>query len=269
MRRWKPTGPMGSCPFRSWPVQATVKTGAIDPLAELAELAREFETWLQVDGAYGLFGILDPRVAHLYEGLPRADSVAVDPHKWMASPIGCGAVYVRDAALLARAFTTEPADYLEGSASATPRSSFDGLGVPYHHFGFEHSAPPRGVLVWAILREIGASGMRERVIRHNGFARHLAAKVEADDRLELLMTPVLSVCCFRYRSRDLTEDQLDDINSEIVGQLLQEGVHVPSTTRVRGRLAIRPCYINPRTGLAEVNELADRVRELGDRLSGH
>jgi aromatic-L-amino-acid decarboxylase len=192
----------------------------------------------------------------------------VDPHKWLAAPLGCGAVYVRDKALLARAFTQEPAAYMgeEGQALEI-QSPFDDLGEPpYYHFSVEHSAPSRGVRVWAILKEIGAEGMRERVIRHNDFARHVAARVEADDRLELLAAPILSICCFRYRAPELKDEQLDDFNAEIVHRLYAGGAYVPSTTRVAGRLAIRPCYINPRTSLAQVDGLVDQVREIGDAL---
>lgn len=246
----------------------TVNTGAIDPIEEMAELAAEFETWLHVDGAYGLFGRLDPRVAPLYRGLEKADSLVVDPHKWLGAPVGCGAAFVRDRALLGRAFTTEPADYLEGAASTGEvLSPFDHFGELYHNLNVEQSAPSRGVLVWAILKEIGAEGMRQRVIRHNDFARHLAARVEDDPRLELLAEPTLSICCFRYHRSDLTEPELDELNNEIARRLRAEGDYVPSTTRVGGRLAIRPVYINPRTTIAEVAGLANRVREIGDSLT--
>jgi aromatic-L-amino-acid decarboxylase len=194
--------------------------------------------------------------------------VAVDPHKWLAAPIGCAAAFVRDRELLARAFTTEPADYLEGAIGAPEcRSPWDSLGEPYHHFAVEHSAPSRGVRVWAILKEIGAEGMRERVVRHNDFARHVAARAEYEPRLELLMAPVLSICCFRYRPPGAGELGLDDLNERIVNELHAESVYVPSTTRVGGTLAIRPCYINPRTTLADVDGLVDRVLELGDALA--
>jgi aromatic-L-amino-acid decarboxylase len=246
----------------------TVNTGAIDPIDQMAEIASRYDTWLHIDGAYGLFGALDPRVAPLFRGLERADSAAVDPHKWLAAPMGCGAAFVRDRALLGRAFTTEPAEYLEGAVGTSEvQSSFDDLGEPYHHFGVEHSAPSRGVQVWAILKEIGAEGIRERVIRHNDFARHLASRVEEDDRFELLAAPTLSICCFRYRSPQMEETELDELNAEIARRLHADGRYVPSTTRVAGKLAIRPCYINPRTSLAEVDGLADRVREIGDALT--
>lgn len=246
----------------------TVNTGAIDPIEQLADLAQEYGVWLHVDGAYGLFGLLDPRVAPLYRGLERADSVAVDAHKWLATPVGCSTAYVRDRALLARAFTNEPADYLDAAMEeGGAQSPYDDLGVPYLHYGVEHSAPSRGVLVWAVLKEIGTRGVRERVVRHNDFARHLASRVEGDDRLELLAAPTLSICCFRYRVPQMGAEGLDDLNAEIVRRLHIEGKHVPTTTRVAGRLAIRPCYINPRTTLAEVDDLADRVRGLGDSLA--
>ncbi len=246
----------------------TVNTGAIDPIAELADLADKRGVWLHVDGAYGLFGKLDDRVAHLYEGLERAGSVAVDPHKWLAVPLGCGATFVRDRALLGRAFSLEPAEYLEGAASTGEvRSTFDEFGDLYHDFNVEQSAQSRGVTVWAALAEIGAAGMRERVRRHNDFARHLAERVRVDERLELLGPPTLSICCFRYRCPGLDEGTLDSLNTEIARRLRAETPYVPSTTRVRGRLAIRPCYINPRTTTAEVDGLADAVRRIGEELS--
>lgn len=245
----------------------TVNTGAVDPIAPMAEIAAAYNTWLHVDGAYGLFGKLDARVAALYRGLERADSITVDPHKWLAAPVGCGAVFVRDRALLERAFTLEPATYLEGAASrGEVESPFDHFGELYHNFNVEQSAPSRGVLVWAILQEIGAEGMRARVVRHNSFARHLAARVMADDHLELLAMPTLSICAFRYYAPHLEESVLDQLNQEIARRLRAEGKFVPSTTKVAGKFALRPCYVNPRTTLAEVDGLAGRVREIGDEL---
>jgi aromatic-L-amino-acid decarboxylase len=248
----------------------TVNAGTIDPIEPLADLADEYGAWLHVDGAYGLFGRLDDRVADRYEGLGRAGSVAVDPHKWLATPLGVGAVFVRDRGILGRAFTLEPAEYLEGAvvdAAADLSSPFDSFGELYHDFNLDQSAPSRGVMVWAVLREIGASGMRERVRRHRDFARHLADLVEADDRLELLAEPVLSICCFRYRPAGTAEVDLDGLNVEIARRLRAETHLVPSTTRIGGELAIRPCYINPRTTVGEVEGLAASVRRFGDELT--
>jgi aromatic-L-amino-acid decarboxylase len=246
----------------------TVNTGAIDPIAELATIADEREIWLHVDGAYGLFGRLDDRVAPLYEGLERASSVAVDPHKWLAVPLGCGATFVRDRALMGRAFTLEPAEYLEGAASPGEiGSAFGEFGDLYHDFNVEQSAQSRGVTVWAALAEIGRDGMRARVRRHNDYARQVERRVRADPRLELLAPATLSICCFRYRAPDMTDDGLDRLNGKLAQRLRDETPFVPSTTRVGGRLAIRPCFINPRTTLAEVDGLVDAVTRIGDELS--
>jgi aromatic-L-amino-acid decarboxylase len=246
----------------------TVNTGAIDPIGELLTLARERGIWLHVDGAYGAFGVLDDRVAPLFAGMEQADSVAVDPHKWLAVTVGTGAVFVRDRARLGRAFTLEPAEYLEGAASeGEPESPFDDFGDAYHDFNLEQSAPSRGVAVWAVLLEIGADGMRERITRHLDYARHVADRVRADARLELLSEPVLSICCFRYRAKGLDDVALNALNARIAKQLHAQTPYVPSTTMVHGRFAIRPCYVNPRTTLADVDGMVDAARRIGDALA--
>jgi aromatic-L-amino-acid decarboxylase len=254
----------------------TVNTGAVDPLADIVQVCREEGVWLHVDGAYGGFGILDPDVAPLFDGLREADSVAVDPHKWLAVPVGCGATFVRDRAVLGRALTLEPAEYLEGSAGKGDSigSQFDGLGYLFHDFTIEQSARSRGVTVWAALNEIGLEGMRARVVRHNSYARHLARLVEASPVLELLAPVTLSICCFRYVPTDLRdagdrgeagdrEELLNALNREIIVRLHREHHHIPSSTEIDGRLAIRPCYINPRTSLSDVAGLAEAVERIG------
>jgi aromatic-L-amino-acid decarboxylase len=121
--------------------------------------------------------------------------------------------------------------------------------------------------VWAVLLEIGAEGMRDRVTRHLDFARRVAERARADDRLEVLSEPVLSICCFRYRAPGRDDAALNDLNARLAQRLRAETPYVPSTTMVHGRFAIRPCFINPRTTLAEVDGMVDAVRRIGDALS--
>jgi aromatic-L-amino-acid decarboxylase len=170
---------------------------------------------------------------------------------------------------MGRAYTLEPAAYLEGSIGNQPDvdSPFDGFGEVLHEFNLDQSAPSRGVQVWAILREIGKAGMAARVKRHNGFARHLSALVEQSDCLEQLAPVVLSICCFRYTQPDLDNDQLNDLNRRLVARLRAEGDLVPSTTVLQGRLAIRPCYINPRSRPEDVDLLVRRSQEIGRELA--
>jgi aromatic-L-amino-acid decarboxylase len=145
-------------------------------------------------------------------------------------------------------------------------STFDHLGDDYLQIGPEMSAQSRGVAVWAILKEIGAEGVRDRVVRHCAFARRVFDLALSDERLEPLSQPTLSICCYRYRAPDMSESALDDLNAEIAQRLRMEGI-VPSTTRVAGKYAIRPCFINPRTTVMDVERMVARTRAIGDALT--
>ncbi|MDT8419293.1 MAG: pyridoxal-dependent decarboxylase [Desulfuromonadales bacterium] len=249
----------------------TTNTGAIDPIQELGEIAVENSIWFHVDGAYGLPGILDGRISHLYQGLELADSVIVDPHKWLGASVGVAATFVRDRQVLYRAFTQEPADYLEGSvehseaAEVVIEHSLDDFGIPYFDFGVELSSPCRGVVVWALIREIGVEGMRQRVIRHNTMARYLARCAKEHPNLQVLSEPTLSICCFRYVSPDITD--LDAFNQRLHRRLIRENEYMPSTTRVKGTLALRPCYVGARAHQSQVDGLLDAVLRIGQELT--
>ncbi|HVO51754.1 MAG TPA: aminotransferase class V-fold PLP-dependent enzyme [Thermoanaerobaculia bacterium] len=247
-----------------------VNTGVVDPVDVMRGIAHARGVWLHVDGAYGGFGVLDPRVAPLYGDLSKIDSFAVDPHKWMAAPVGCGAGFVRDGGLLARALALEPAAYVEMAPTDTgdTDSPFDQMGEGNPNFSLDHSAPPRGLAVWALLREIGARGMRERVVRHHDCARRVAERVRAHPSLELLAEPVLSICCFRVKPKGVSDETaLDALNEKILLAVRKRGRSIPSHTRVDGRFALRPCFINPRQGLPEADLVVDEVlaaaKELG------
>ncbi len=241
----------------------TTNTGAIDPLRAIGELASQHSIWFHVDGAYGLPGILDPRISDLFDGIELADSVIVDPHKWLGASIGIAATYIRDRDLLLRAFTQEPAAYLEGSAVDTnsPASviehSLDDFGIPYFDYGVELSAPCRGVAVWAMLKEIGVEGMRERVMRHNDMAKYIADRARKHPSLELLSEPNLSICCFRFVAAGVAD--LDALNQKIHRRLVRENECMPSTTRVHGKLSIRPCFIGARHDMEQAEGLVDAV----------
>jgi glutamate/tyrosine decarboxylase-like PLP-dependent enzyme len=253
----------------------TVNTGAVDPIREMLEVCRDAEVWLVVDGAYGLFGALDPAVAPLFGGIGEADALVVDPHKWMAVPQGCGSVFVREREVLKRAFKMEPSPYLQTPLpeGEPVGSQADGRGMDFDGFTVELSARARGVTVWAALKEIGADGMRERVRRHNFFARHLAERVEASSVLELCAPVTLSICCFRYAPPELRGrrakgalEQLNQLNREILIRLHNEHHHSPSSTELDGAFVIRACYLNPRTTLADVDGLADAVERIGSQV---
>jgi aromatic-L-amino-acid decarboxylase len=249
-----------------------VNTGRVDPIADLARIAGERGIWLHVDGAYGGWGVLDDRVRERFGDVAAYDSFAIDPHKWLAAPVGTGAVIVRDGDMLARAFEVETGAYDRERnvpvGSGDTGSPFDELGIGTPDFGVDFSAPARGLAVWAILSEIGSDGVRERIVRHNDCARRVAERALASDALELLAEPVLSICCFRYRPPGWDDEgRLDALNEAILRGIRARGRAVTSSTRVDGRFAIRPCFINPRSTLADADALMDEVLTVGRRLA--
>jgi aromatic-L-amino-acid/L-tryptophan decarboxylase len=240
-------------------------TGAIDPLEEIGEIARQYKIWFHVDGAYGLPGILDPKCKPLYGGLKYANSVCVDPHKWLGAQVGIGATFVRDRSILQRAFTQGSANYLEGAFSdEEAQNSMDSFGVPYDDYGLELSAPCRGIVVWALIREIGKEGLAQRVMRHNAMAGHVAQRAKDHRNLELALEPILSICCFRYVDKRVGD--LDDLNRKIHRHLVRNGINIPSTTVVNGALVIRPCFIGARAVWHHADDIVDEVLEIGGDL---
>ena len=248
-----------------------VNTGIVDPLGPLAEIAREFDVWFHVDGAYGGFGILDERVRHLYGNPADYDSFAVDPHKWLAAPVGTGLVLCRDGDLLGRSFAIETGAYDRERErhpvdDSDPDSPWESTGEGTPDWGVDFSTPARGIAVWAILKEIGAVGVTERIVRHNDCARLVAERARAEEELELLAEPDLSIACFRYVPPEPRTSSLDALNEAILQELRRRGSSLPSGTWIDGQFAVRPCFINPRSGLEDAARLVDEVLDIGRSL---
>jgi aromatic-L-amino-acid/L-tryptophan decarboxylase len=261
----------GIVPVAVVAVAGTTDIGSVDPIGAIVEVAGAHDCWVHVDGAYGLIAHASPRAAPLFAGVTDADSWIVDPHKWLATGVGVGVAYVRDADLLTRAFAQGHAAYFhtfadsDATADTEVVSQFDTLGGPWVDQGVEMSAPPRGAMVWAVLREIGKRGVAERVERHLDLACKLADEVAADPDLELLCEPQLSIVCFRHTGWGRLDP--DVFNERIVTELQRTTASVPSSTQVNGSVAIRPCFINPRQSEADVDQLLADVHTVAARLS--
>jgi aromatic-L-amino-acid/L-tryptophan decarboxylase len=244
----------------------SVKTGAIDPLDDLAEFCRKEDLWLHVDGAYGGFGVLDPRLAHWYSGLERADSVALDPHKWLAVAIGCSCAIVRHGGLLQDTFKLIPS-YL----SLQPGQGFAG-DVWYSHRSAEQTRDSgRALKTFWNMQQAGKSGLVDHVRRHIDLARHLENVIKASPDLELLAAGPLTAVCFRYVPPGLDDDDpsLNLLNQAIMEDLQVGGRAFLAGTDIRGRFALRSCALHYELDEGHVQAIVDAVRDAGhSRVEG-
>jgi aromatic-L-amino-acid/L-tryptophan decarboxylase len=221
----------------------TTNTGSIDPLSELAGICAERGLWLHVDAAYGGFAALTDRGRKLLAGLELADSVALDPHKWLYQPIECGCVLVRDGALLERAFAIAP-DYLE---------DYRGAEVDFCDRGLQLTRSARALKVWLSLGYFGIDAFRAAIDRALDLARLAQRMIERHSDLELLCPATLGVVCFRRRrggARD--EEEEERANAALVTAFEETGRGLVSSTRLDGRYAIRMCVMNHTSARADV-----------------
>jgi aromatic-L-amino-acid decarboxylase len=235
----------------------TVDTGAIDDLAAIATICNEEKLWFHVDGAYGALGMLTPEIAPRLAGIERADSIALDFHKWGQVQYDAGFVLVRDGEKH-RATFASPAAYL--------RRETRGLaaGSPWPcDFGPDLSRGFRALKTWFTLKTYGTEKMGEVIAKTCALARHLETRIAAEPKLELLAPVSLNVVCFRYRA-----ESPDAFNAAIVADIHESGIAVPSTTTIRGHLAIRACFVNHRAQIEDVDALVDAVVKFGDARSG-
>lgn len=246
----------GLRPFLVVASAGTVNTGAIDPLAALADFAREQGLWLHVDGAYAALGMLAPDVAPLLDGISRADSIAFDFHKWGQVPYDAGFFMARDGAHMLDAFAA-PAAYLQRAG----RGLAAGTAWPCD-LGPDLSRGFRALKTWLAFQVHGADAIGRSISAACALARRLAGRIAAEPELELAAPVTLNIVCFRYACPDA-----ERVNREIVLALYDEGRVAPSATTLDGRYAIRAAIVNHRTGPADVDALVDAVLRAGRRLS--
>lgn len=239
----------------------TVNTGAIDPLAPIRDVARTEGLWFHVDGAYGAAGAALPERADRYAGLADADSLAVDPHKWLYVPYEAGCVLVRDRNVLTRAFATK-ADYLE-----VDETDYFSGPLWFHQQGPQLSRAFRALKVWAVMREIGVAGYRELWRRDLATAAELRRAVADHPRLELVgPASELSIVCFRYLPRAAAD--ANRFNRRLVDRIQKDGRLFVSATTVRGTACLRAAILNFRSGPDDARLAARAVAELGETLEG-
>jgi aromatic-L-amino-acid/L-tryptophan decarboxylase len=230
----------------------TVNTGAIDPLPELADLAQQHSLWLHVDGAYGALAAI--AAPEKFSGLNRADSLSLDPHKWLYQPLDCGCLLFRDPEI-ARTTFSHSGDY----ARALSNDPVEGFA--FFEESMELSRRFRALKVWLSLRYHGLNAFRQAIRRNLEDAEFLAGQVRRHAQLELLAPVELSAVCFRWRGSggSPNDDDLNRRNEAILKKVIERGRVYISNASILGKFALRACIVNHRTKREDVQAVVEEV----------
>lgn len=263
----------GDVPFCVVGQVGSINVGAIDPLDAIADVCEAEDLWFHADGACGALGAMVPEWADRYAGMERADSLAMDPHKWLGVPYECGSVMVRDPDALVRAFTMQ-AGYLEGSVSGDPED------LHLYQHGPQMSRGFRALKVWMTMKQYGLEGYRDLFRGTVACAEHLHDRVTAHPDFVALHEPTTYIYSFRYVPADLAEAlasagdaaadrldaYLDELNQGAVDAVLHSGEAFPTTTLIRGQRTLRMSICSHRTTEDDVDRTFDALATAGARL---
>lgn len=250
----------GEQPFAVIATAGTVATGAIDPLGEIASVCEEEGLWMHVDAAYGGPAVLSDELRPAFAGIERAHSIAFDPHKWLYTPQSGGIVLVRDLQWLSDSFAAH-ATYVHEDKQLT------GRGIDFGMMGPQLSRSFWALKIVVSLLACGTRAYRQRIAHDVALARYLAELVEEHDELELVAPVELSICCFRYVPRGVTDDEyLDRLNERLMAAVQSDGRVYFSNAVLRGRFVLRCCIVNFRTEAEHLERVVEVATELGARL---
>lgn len=241
----------GKTPLAIVASAGTVKTGAIDTLAEIANVAHEYGAWFHIDGAYGaLAAIAEPEK---FAGMNLADSISLDPHKWLYQPLDCGCLLYRSAEAAQKAFS-HSGDY----ARALTADSIEGFA--FFEESLELSRRFRALKLWISLRYHGLAAFRESIRKDLAQARRLAEAIQREPQLELIAAGELSAVCFRFRGAGAkSENDLNDFNQRLLARIVRRGKVYLSNADIAGRFCLRACIVNHRTTDADVDAVVAEV----------
>jgi glutamate/tyrosine decarboxylase-like PLP-dependent enzyme len=254
----------GFVPFLVVGTGGSTGVGVVDALPELAEICREYDLWFHVDGAYGGFAAALPEAPSDLRGLSQADSIAIDPHKWMYSALEAGCTLVRDPATLIDTFGYHPTYYkFEEATEEAP--------INFYEYGPQNSRGFRALKVWLGMRQVGRQGHLRMISEDIQLAEHLYRIVDEHPDLEAF-TQNLSITTFRYVPRNLigdrteVEEYLNRLNEELLTELQNSGEAFISNALIGEKYLLRSCIVNFRTSLEDVRALPDIVTRLGSEV---
>ncbi len=252
----------GYVPFCVVANAGTVNTGAVDPLVEIREIANRFQLWMHVDGSYGAFAVLAKSARGLFAGLERADSIALDPHKWLYLPVDVGCVIYRAPEITLAVFAHE-AEYTRIIGEEADEA------FAFWDYGPELSRRFRALKVWMLLKGVGLDSLGEAIESNLACARYFESKVRASGDFEMAARIELSIFCFRHVPAHLKGESpqvIDDFNERLLIALQRDGSSYLSNTTLGGRFALRGCVLNYRTTLRDMEILLDDLRRVARSL---
>jgi glutamate/tyrosine decarboxylase-like PLP-dependent enzyme len=267
----------GLRPFCVVASAGTVSTGAVDSLADVARVARERSLWFHVDGAYGALAASVETKRALFKGLEEADSVSLDPHKWLYTPLDCGCLVYREPERARAAFAGTEEGYIKVFEQTEEEAH------AFWDYGVELSRPFRALKVWMILCYYGARRVGASIAEDCALAEYMAERVRASEDLELLAPVTLGICCFRYapaslrrkveeadddEARERVNLRLDELNERVMRRVQRGGEAYLSNAVLRGRFALRASVTNFRTTRRDIDLTLEAVRRAAIEIEG-
>src|SRR5262245_36834482 len=239
----------------------TTNTGAIDPLDELADICQRENLWLHVDGAYGAAACLSERGRKLLAGIERADSLSLDPHKWLFQPFEIGCVLARDARLLQKACHT-----MTGILEDTKRAEEEEIN--YYDYGLQLTRGFRALKLWLSLKTFGAAAFREAINRGFEMAEFAESLLRQSGRWRIVAPAAMGIVTFRCDVEGHSEIEINDIHRRMVEMMAEDGFAFANSTTLRGQTVMRLCTINPRTTEDDVRATIKQLEQFGRELQG-
>ena len=246
----------GRMPFCVVANAGTTNTGAVDPLGPLAELCARESLWLHVDGAYGAAAVITERGRTALSGIERADSVTLDPHKWLFQPFELGCLLVRDRAVLQRAFRVEDTDHPDYLVDVTRHIKHD---VNFYEQGPQLTRSFKALKLWLSLRTFGLAAFRRAIDMGFDAADFAERTLRADGRWAIVTPSQMGIVTFRWNDATKSDKEIDAITSRTVDLMREDGYALVMSTTLRGRPALRLCPIHPDTTHDELRETIARL----------
>lgn len=248
----------GFHPICAIAVAGTTNSGAVDDLGKVAEICQRHDLWYHIDAAYGGPAAKVDGVSELFQGIEKADSVVVNPHKWLYVPFEAGGALVKNPDHLRKTFSTVP-DYLKSDEQNGGRTDLMEYNLPL-------TKEFKALKVWMTIKAYGAKRIREEISSDIANANYLVSLIQENNNLELMAPAPLSIVCFRYNPGGLDPQKLNELNDHIIDIIESDGRVFLTGTKIQGKTALRTCFINHRTEKDDVDYLRDVVLDVAEKI---